>query len=541
MSIKYKWDQPRKREIVKSYFADKYEKALDSLLAADTAAAVAAAVGGDHQRSSVPKRGVVKGIAGSLFDASVERLKNDKPMLPGDFDTVTESSDDFWKDENFKQETDSEVKVSSTTTLETPEDGLEKRTKEHFLDIFVGKLITRIIPTRLPEREHFGELSEDEKRRSKTVSATKLTSNLKALTPKLAGLFELQDSIVRLLTWRNPSGTLTMLIILTMICYNPMNIIIMPLIYIMFGLMVPGYTRRHPFRRTLYPYRRMYGKSLIKDVTNGGPTAWHPGYGIQEFDYNVQVFDSDDVSRRNEIDNRIEFVVSLRDLQNATTATLSLSKSVERFIYGTAGFVDERHSTVVFFKYIASFCTLSLLSKYINWSFFISLILWLSMIFAHPKVKQRISAHKQKKRSVSSTTDRSETHKEFNIILDESPEVKYVEIFEIYKQGITPRHWDFYKISNQVFDPLDKFRKLQQEPPGVSKLDDILPPRTWVFDENSEWEVDYNVKKWSSERGLSLKIQDEYLIDDSFKRRRLTRKVLRYANPASKPSYKLKK
>lgn len=307
----------------------------------------------------------------------------------------------------------------------------------------------------------------------------------------------------------------------------------------MFGLMVPGYMRRHPFRRTLYPYRRAYGKSLIKDVGNGGPVAWHPVENIQEFDYNVQILDSDDALNQKNIKNGVEFVVSLRDLQNATTATLSLSKSIEKFVYGTAGFKDEIHSTIVFLKYLLCCCTLGLLSKLVNWSFFISLILWFTMIATHPKVKRKISVYR-KKGGANEQVDIKKDETALKVILDEAPEIKEVEVFEIYKQGITPRHWEFYKISNQVFDPLDKYRKLQQQPPGVSKLDDVLPPKTWSFDGNSVWQLDYDVMKWSSERGLALDINDEFLVDDAFKRRRFTRRVLRYATPAKKPPYKCK-
>lgn len=531
-------DSPRKRDMMKTYFSQKYDKVLDSLLVADTTAALACAAGVNSHPKKIPNMEVVQGIASSLFNASIERLKVEKDgSLPSSIADTTESSDDFWKDENFRQEIDAESHITTMDSVEKTAVKIENKTREHFVDLFVEKLITKMIPDRLPEREHFGELSEEEKRKSQTVSATVLTKNLKKLTPKMGEVFEFQDSVVRLLTWRNSSGTVTMLILCTMICYNPMNLITMPLLYIAFGLMVPGYMQRHPLRRTLYPVRKVYGKSLLKDITDSGTgRAWHPPGAIQEYSYGAQTNDSDSPSLEDPLSNGVEFVANLRDIQSATTATVALSESLEKFVYGTAGFKNERYSTVVFLKYIFWFCFLGIVSKFINWSLVLSFWIWYSMIKSHPKVKKMLGPFKQNAKQEVAKTKKSD-----GLVLDEPPEAKFVEVYEIYQQGITPRHWEFYKYSNQVFDPLDKYRKLQQPPPGVFCLDEIHPPKTWTFDENSKWEVDYNVEKWATERGLKYSMDEEFLVDDSFKRRRLARRVLRYASPAPKPSYKYKK
>lgn len=531
-------DNPRKRDMMKTYFSQKYDKVLDSLLVADTTAALACAANANSSPKKIPNRDVVQGIASSLFNASIERLRVEKDgsIQPSIADT-TESSDDFWKDENFKQDADTDSHTTTMDSVEKTAAKIENKTREHFVDLFVEKLISRMIPERLPEREHFGELSEEEKRKSQTVSATILTKNLKKLTPRMGIVFEFQDSVVRLLTWRNPSGTVTMLVLCTMICYNPMYLLTMPLLYIAFGLMVPGYMRRHPVRRTLYPVRKVYGRSLVKDIADSGTQrAWHPPGAIQEFSYGAQTNDRDSPSLEDPLSNGVEFVANLRDVQSATSATVSLSESLEKFIYGTAGFKDEQYSTVVFLKYLFWFCFLGVVSKFVNWSLVLSVWLWYSMIKSHPKVKKKLETFKKNGEEKITASKKSE-----GLILDEPPEIKFVEIYEIYQQGITPRHWEFYKYSNQVFDPLDKYRKLQQPPPGVLCLDDIYPPKTWTFDDNSKWEVDHNVTKWATERGLKYETQEEYLVDDTFKRRRLTRRVLRYATPALKPSHKYKK
>lgn len=530
----------RKRDVMKTYFSSKYDKVLDSLLVADTTAALACAAGVDSNAKKMPNMEVVQGIASSLFNASLERLKAEKngSSVSSIADT-TESSDDFWRDENFKQDIDTERDTSTIEDVEKSAARIESKTREHFVDLFVEKLISRMIPDKLPEREHFGELSEEEKRKAQTVSATVLTSNLKKLTPKMGVLFELQDSIVRLLTWRNPSGTVTMLILSTMICFNPMYFITLPLLYVAFGLMAPGYMRRHPLRRVLYPVRRVYGRSLLKEITDSGTRrASHSSGAVHEYSYGDRAPESGSPALEDPLSNGVEFVSNLRDFQTASTAAVQMSNSLEKFLYGTAGFKDERYSTMVFLKFIFWFCLLGVISRFLNWSIVISVWLWFTMIKTHPKVKKKLEAFQKKDNQTTTIPPKMDG---LQLILDEPPEVKLVEIFEIYKQGITPRHWSFYKFSNQVFDPLDKYRKLQRPPPGVDQLEEIYPPTTWFFDENSKWEVDANVEKWANERGLHYATDEEYLVDEMFKRRRLTRKVLRYANPVVKPSYRYKK
>lgn len=529
---------PRKREVMKTYFAKRYEKVLDSLMVADTTAAVAALVNNDTQKpAGRPNLEVVHGVATSLFNASLEKLKPSREEVIPEKDR--ESSDDFWKDENFKQEIYSEVPTTCSESEEQVVTKLESKTRQHFIDIFVEKLIAKMVPEKLPEREHFVELAtEEELLKEQTVSATKLTQNLKDLTAKMGGLFEVQDSVVRLLTWRNPSGTLTILILLTMICFNPMYFIIMPVVYIMYAMMIPGYMRRHPLRRTLYPIRREHGQSLLKDLVKGGARKRRNSilamHNVSYDTHRMEVRDSEITAS-----NGVEFVANLRDFQNATSSLLSFLGSLEKFKYGTAGFKDERYSTLVFLTYFMSFLALGLVSPFINWSLVMSLALWLIMIATHPKVLPKTRTFLN-----ANTIDQGEksveNSKSYDVILDEPPEVRFVEIFEIYEQGITPRHWSFFKLSNQVFDPLDGYRKLQKPPPGVDILEEVLPPKTWSFDDNSNWQVDYNVNKWASERGLKLFVENEFLIDDLFKRRRLTRKVLRYANPIKKPAYKYK-
>lgn len=538
-------DAAKAKSLMGSYLTKKYEKVLDSLLAGTNAETKSIS------SSSISNRELIHGVATSLFDATCERLRASKEVdrrsIEEDFEQYmsnqeTQSLDSFWKDENFRQEYENSVvseedeKTGNRSSIRSSV--VAKESQDHFVDILLDKMISKLLPDDLPEREQFTQRVNDPYRRKRqTLSATVLGRNMRILTTKLGSVFEFQDSIIRLLTWRNPSGTVTMLIFFTFICFNPMLLLIIPLLYVLYGLMVPGYLQRHPLRRSRVLMKKTYGKSLLDSVASGGKSnTWHGNDRLREINTTTEL-DLDDVNKAHNIKQSMEFIINLRDLQNSMSVMVMLSDKLEKFVYGTAGFKDEHHSTALFLTGLVLLSVLWMMASFINWSLVTSLGAWTAMIAIHPKVRPKITklikAEQIKKgKEVLEKTER------YDIILDEAPEVNYVEVFEIYKQGITPRVWDFYKISSQVFDPFDSSRKSQRPPIGVDTLEAVAPPPTWFFDQNLSWEIDYDVTKWSSERGLNLEIKDEFLLDDLFKRRRLTRKVLRYANPARKPSYR---
>lgn len=507
----------------------------------------------DSTFKRVSNRDLIHGVASSFFEAAYQRLKSSKASdgitIDEDYDQFaqfvpSESSDGFWKDENFRQEYELGSELGSSQTsepekmAEKPKSERARGTQEHFIDILLDKMISTILPENFPEREHFSQrLNDPDRKRRQKLSATVLASNLKILTTKLGSIFELQDSVIRLVAWRNPSGTITMLIMVTMICFNPIYLAVIPLLYVLYGLMVPGYMHRHPPRRTNFLSRKQYGRSLIVSLTSGGKrTHNYLNEDIREYDYNLEA-DPQDVKKAHNIKQSMEFVVNLRDLQNSMSAMVSLSNSIERFVYGTAGFKDEHRSTVLFLAGLGALLLSGIISPFINWSALLAALAWLSMVAIHPKVRPKL-AQVVKKEQLDRGKEALKRTERYDVILDEQPEVRVIEIFEIFKKEALSNNWSFVKYSSSVFDPRDSFRKAQVLPPGVDELECVCPPLTWSFDANSVWEIDYNVGGWSTERCLNLQIDDQFLVDDAFKRRRLTRKVLRYASPARKPSYK---
>lgn len=510
------------KSIVRGYVSKTYDKLLDTLV--DAEMSLTKQTNGDENdgtytgdnQASITNTELMQQIAGSLLNASIEKMRHEKGL--------SETKD-----------TDNEI--------DTVINQQSVKDRDHFVDIFLDRLISRMIPDKLPEREHFNfDIEIDpsdggsQKKSQPPVSATILASNMKKLTNKMDGMFELQDSIVRLLTWRNPSGTMTLLILFTIICYNPMYLVLLPMLYIMYGIITPNYIRNHPFRRNIYYVKKKYGISLLETITYGGlssrsTTALPPIVKTVSHGSNEIATDSD-LADTQEINAGLQVILNLRDLQNMTTGTVHLTESLSRFINETAAFKDERKTSMLFFGCLVFYIMLKLISRFINWCFLLSLSIWSVFIAIHPKVRPTLSKYMKSKKDTKRIvqTNRPVTQKqkqEYDIVLDETPVIKHAEIFEIYRQGLVPGSWVFFMYSNHVFDPTDDFRKGQQPPPGVKRLEDIEPPADWSFDSNSSWETDNEPEKWSVERGLDLPSEGEFLCDSMFKRKRLIRRIMK--------------
>ncbi|AMD18642.1 HBL260Cp [Eremothecium sinecaudum] len=532
----------KRRSLLGQYLLKKYEK----LISTDTG------VVNGRDPEPYSNLGLVTNIAGSFVDATLERLKGGKEVpgrtLEEDLEEfalqegLRRNSEMFWKDENFRNEYEIggesddgqfDIGLKSGQIL-----GMKFHDHEHFIDILLDKVISALLPEELPEREQLTlRVNEAGRKKSQHISVMTISRNFKILTSKMALVFEFQDSVIRLITWRSPSSTILILMLHTFICFNPMLLPVFALSYVLFGLMVTGYLHRHPLRRSYYLSKHSYGTSLLEAVFSGGKrTTWHGHDNVHEHDYS-KIPTECDWQKMHNIQHAVEFIVNLRDLQNLMSSIVLVTEKLEMFVYGEAGFKNEHRSTILFLMGLVLLTLLWFCSPLMNWSIAAAVLAWGTMIVIHPKVLPRLSALIDEEqiehgKAVVQNAER------YDIILDEAPEVQYLELFEIHKQGLMPHQWEFYIYSSYIFDPQDKYRKQQAPPPGVLDLDQVCPPPTWSFDKNSDWEVDYNAKAWAKERGLNLEVKNEYVVDRAFKRRRLTRKVLRYANSARRPSYR---
>ena len=459
-------------------------------------------------------------IAGSLINASIERMRS-----PGS--GVVPSGDPLAAAELARYLEQAQIDSGKAALNKV---GIQE---EPFIALFLDKLISRLVPEKLPEREHL-QLTDfedgDGQRTSpiNTISVTTLASNITQLSERMESVFELQDSVVRVLSWKRPATMVVALLVFTKVCYNPMYMALFPLLYLVFGICLPQYNRKHAEGRRFGHTSGKIGRSLFNDLLTNRSQSKVP---TQNYGYigESPTLSNEGNSEPSDITHGMKVVMNLRDFQNLTTSQLKAVDAASKFVNETAAFTDERQTTWLVLLSLITFVMLRSLAPIINWSFFFSATAWIGAIAIHPRVNPRIKSLFKKKsifpeEEIDTTTLLQNHH---DIVLDQPPQSAEVEIFEIFREGLVPTTWKFFLFSTSLFDLNDESRRAQKPPPGVKSLSEVEPPEGWIFDKNSEWEVDYRAATWVGNRNLDLQIDGEFMIDTAFKRRRLTRRVLR--------------
>lgn len=458
--------------------------------------------------SKISNRRLLRKVAGSLVLASIEKLRQPR--------TTTTDKDKIGS-------LDTANDVDNYPHHHTNEDSSKR---SYFLDIFLDKLTEGVLPESLPQRATLDPEAEVTK-----FSLSTLTTNFQKLGGHLQAAFEFQDTLIKLITWRQPAKTLSFLVVVTLLFYRPLYFVLVPLVFLMYVVIVPRYTSIHPSRR---------GALLVE--LNSERRDRHNGRSLllDTLSFSIDT----DVKSKN--GTSVGVVANLRDLQSFTTSLIKIIDSGAAVANATVRFNDEWLTTVIFLGSLALFLVLKIFGRLINWSLLFSVVVCLGVTLFHPVVypytigyhvgyrceneKERVSEPTLQRRvnlKLKSGIIGSLLGDVLEIVADEQPQTKEVEIFEIDKEGVVPGTWELFMFSSTDFGLNDTFRKAQRQPPGVDSLRAVEAPQGWIFDPNSKWEIDYDVKSWWESDLEGYVTNGEYLVDHAFRRRRLTRRVIR--------------
>ncbi|KAI3405057.2 hypothetical protein KGF56_002142 [Candida oxycetoniae] len=495
-------------------------------------------------------------------------------------------------------------------------------TSSHFADRVIQKLLKSTLPPEIPEREIFERrLNDPERNKRPGLSVPTLASNVKHLAGKMSSFFALQYELINIVAWKQPNKTISVLVLYTAAILWPHLIITYPLLFVLFGILIPGYVHRHPPRRPKLIKVKKRGQSLfnflnaasessiVEDMVDteyleeDAEIASTSGYSVvSEATTSTKVAESGHTSKRELARRRksnLDLLINLRDFQNLTSDLLKGIDKWKIFYYETAGFKDERLSTFIFYGVlIATFATL-FFGQFIPWRLIFIQGGWVGLILCHPnikkylvdmsttrkeraklaKVKAEMEAEKeqgkqkeqkeQKEEGKQSDTnaslnkDAKETQMQVqlqnfvtkfdrnDIIVDDPPEVRIVEVYELQIKSILKQQWSFYRYSNTLYDKTNKHRLSGKRPLGVEYLSKVYPPHEWKFDTEfvNKWILDKNPKNFIKSRSLNPELfrvrsnEDEGWIYDNmkdvvhseivyeFRRRRLYRECFRYGKP----------
>lgn len=259
------------------------------------------------------------------------------------------------------------------------------------------------------------------------------------------------------------------------------------------------------------------------------------------------------------IKNQVTLLMNMRDLQNLTSDLIKTIDLIEGYYYETIGFEHEKLSTFVFFITLILITFIFLLGPFIPWRGIFISSGWIVLVLLNPNVKLYIADLKLKKANAAKLKPKveeklpSDPLEEFkiklnnHIIVDDEPEIKFVEMWELQTKSILKIDWNFYCYSNSTFSKKDFKRINGNRPKGVDSLTKIYPPSGWKFDFGfqNKWQIDNNTDKLIKQRfnfdnTLFTKNESDGWIYDTtskidkdinieFRRRRFYRECFRYA------------
>lgn len=479
------------------------------------------------------------------------------------------------------------------------EEHQKSKEQSHFVDRFMESLVKHTMGDGSEEAEELSSRMKDPSRSKKPpLSLRILTSNMRRLSAKMGSFFKIQYGVIHIITWRKPTKTLTFLVLYTAVCLWPHLVLALPLLFALFGVIIPAYLYRHPMDTPELIKVRKRGQSLLDFLNESNDRSVifdmfdddlpdeealaHQLHASSSDSYNLtqkpklassialkNLDVADEVEKRDKtkfVKSQVSLLMNMRDLQNLTTELLNSIDQGEKLSTDVVGFKDERLTTFIFYILIAVTSVVLFLGKYIPWRIVFIQSGWAFIILCHPHTKKflvALSKNKRAKQPAVVVTDEEakvvekpksflETFDRHDIIVDDQPQVRLVEIFELQKRDVLKHEWTLYAYSKRLFDFKDPVRVSGKLPHGVDSLAKVLPPPEWKYDFGyaSNWRIDQNPSEFLHARRVSQqhlscgeKDAEGWIYDNlpaeqdstiEFRRRRLYRECYRYARPPRK-------
>ena len=104
-----------------------------------------------------------------------------------------------------------------------------------------------------------------------------------------------------------------------------------------------------------------------------------------------------------------------------------------------------------------------------------------------------------------------------DIVLDEPPEQREVEVFELQRRkGGRDGEWESWMFSPTPYDPLSPQRISGDRPKGTRFFEDVVPPTGWEW-EDKKWVLDLSSREWVEQRmvqGVEVEVEGERWVSD---------------------------
>jgi hypothetical protein len=323
-----------------------------------------------------------------------------------------------------------------------------------------------------------------------------MSNNFRRFNARIGVVFKFQARMIRLLSWRRSSQTLSFLAVYTFVCLDPYLLTVLPLVIVLLAILVPSFVARHP-------------AAPSAPVTSSEPySARGPPLAPARTVKPVK-----ELSR--------DFFRNMRDLQNSMDDFSKGHDQVVSLLLPLTNFSDEALSSALFVVLTVACLTLSIAAHLLPWRAMFLIAGWAVTLSGHPTIARMLardgSAHlaegEQKARSIWQDWIARD------IILDEAPETREVEIFELQKRIASSDEWEAWLFSPGIYEPLAASRIAGERPKGTRFFEDVRPPAGWEWSEK-KWVLDLWSREWVEERiitGVEVETEGERWVYDMWR------------------------
>ncbi|KAK3325227.1 integral peroxisomal membrane peroxin-domain-containing protein [Apodospora peruviana] len=348
-------------------------------------------------------------------------------------------------------------------------------------------------------------------------TVTAMSNNFRRFNARIGVVFRFQNQVLRLLSWRRPSHTLSLLSVYTFICLDPYLICSLPLVCMLLFVLVPSFIARHPPASS--DEQQQEHENRVRNLgysPRGPPLA--PARTVKPVK---------ELSR--------DFFRNMGDLQNVMEDFSVAHDKIIALVVPKTNFSDEALSSAIFVLLFAACCVMSIAAHLVPWRAVALVIGWAGIWAGHPSVGRWIEATKVQYLDSHSSSPKGGdggggpvklAEKTFNswvrkdIILDEAPETREVEIFELQRLqgGSASGEWEPWLFSPSPYDPLSAGRIAGDRPRGTRFFEDVMAPEGWEWSEK-KWALDLWSREWVEERiitGVEVETEGERWVYDIY-------------------------
>lgn len=370
--------------------------------------------------------------------------------------------------------------------------------KQSIQDRFFEGLLSKVIPT-----EQLNDADQDAARKAKidprsrkyverpNFSLSVMNSNFRRFNSRVGIVFVMQNRLIHLLTWRNPTATASFLAVYCLLCLEPYLIPLIPLIGVLLSIMTPSFIARHPISRN---------DPRIEPSFRGPATA--PPSRVKP---------APELSK--------DFFRNMRDLQNSMEDFSRLHDAANEYITPYTNFSDEKLSSGLYAAMFATSCLAFIGSQLVPWRFVALITGSATILSGHPSAQTFLLSSrtlKQLRTNLSSLATLLRNWLETDITLDDPLERRQVEIFELQKYHPHSDSWEPWLFSPSPHDPLSPVRIAGTRAKGTQFFEDVQTPAGWAW-KDSKWTLDLASRGWVEQRmitGVEIETEGERWVYD---------------------------